>query len=102
MNGLLDLLSRPFRRQPRSPLAARRPGRGEMGQLRSTPLGMEALDMKLIDRVTRTNDTLERTHNMHTDKSGSAIGRSSTYVEAMPEDETYAARYHRAYNKKDT
>ncbi|WP_299149765.1 hypothetical protein [uncultured Tateyamaria sp.] len=100
MTTWVDLLMRPFRRMPRQSLAARRPGRAEMDQIRDVPLGMEAMDMDLIDRVTRQNDALERV-NMVRSRDGEMVGRSSTYVAPMPEDETYAARYHRAYNKKE-
>ena len=95
----------PFRRQ-RRPLAARRPGRDEMGQSGAVPLGMEATDLDLIDKVSRRNDALERSHAVGlTRKSalgGSFVSATSTRIDPMPEDETYAARYHSAYIKKDT
>ena len=99
---LLDWLIYPFRRQTRQPLAARRPGREEMGQIRTVPLGMEATDMKLVDRVSRQNDALERGFGNRIRNGQPILGRASTHVEALPEDETYAARYHRAFAKKGT
>ncbi|MEP1588086.1 MAG: hypothetical protein ABJR46_14475 [Tateyamaria sp.] len=103
MTGLWQIISAPFRSGPRRPLAARQPGRDEMGQTRVVPLGMEATDLSLIDQVSRKNDALERTNRIHTHQSkGSFTAATSTKVDAMPQDETYAAHYHRAYIKKDT
>ncbi|MFL4471458.1 hypothetical protein ACERZ8_16840 [Tateyamaria armeniaca] len=102
--GLLSLLSAPFRRGPRRPMATRQPGRDEMGQMRDVPLGMEATDLDLVDRVNRRNDALERTSAVASRRrgtKGSFTAAASTKVDAMPEDETYAARYHRAFNEKD-
>ncbi|KIC49066.1 hypothetical protein [Tateyamaria sp. ANG-S1] len=99
--ALLSLIQRAFTRQGRRPLAARRPDRGEMGQTRSVPLGMEAVDMDLVDKVNRRNDALERVATIRTGgRTNSFAGRASTHVDAMPEDETYAARFHRAFQKK--
>ena len=99
---LWDLISYPFRSGPRRPLATRRPDRTAMGQVAATPLGMEATDLALIDRVARQNDTLERTHAIGAQRTGSFMARTSTHIAPMPEDETYAARFHRAYIKKDS
>lgn len=99
---VLDLITTPFRRTGRRPLAARRPDRDEMGQVRSVPLGMEATDLGLINRVARQNDALERSTPVGKRHGDSFAARASTDVDPMPEDETYAARYHRAYQKKDT
>ena len=99
--GLLSLIQRAFPRQERRPLAARRPDRGDMGQTRTVPLGMEAVDMDMIDKVNRRNDALERVATVRTSgRTDSFAGRASTHVDAMPEDETYAARFHRAFQKK--
>lgn len=73
-----------------------------MGQVLSTPLGMEATDLQMVNRVARQNDALERTHAIRTTAKGSVFARASTHINPMPEDETYAAQYHRAYNKKDS
>ncbi|WP_299627101.1 hypothetical protein [uncultured Tateyamaria sp.] len=99
--GVLELLTRPFRRTARRPLAARRPGRDEMRQVRTVPLGMEATDLGLVDRVARQNDALERSTPVGKRRADSFAARASTDIDPMPEDETYAARYHRAYQKKD-
>ncbi|WP_299041242.1 hypothetical protein [uncultured Tateyamaria sp.] len=96
--GLWRILSMPFRRAPRGPLAGRRPSRDEMGQNRRVPLGMEGVDMDVIDRATRANDTSDRLPTLV--GKGGFFGRSSTHVKPMPEDETYAARFHRAFQKK--
>ncbi|MEO0501848.1 MAG: hypothetical protein AAFZ14_00885 [Pseudomonadota bacterium] len=96
--SLWRIISSPFRRGPRRPLAARRPSREEMGQMRDVPLGMEGLDLRVVDRAARLNDTAERLPTI-AGRDG-FFARSSTHVDAMPEDETYAARYARAFQKK--
>lgn len=96
----LDWITYPFRRDPRRPLSARRPSRSEMGQSTKTPLGMEATDMDLINKVSRRNDALERSFGNKTRDGHYILGRASTHIDAMPEDETYAARFHRAFAKK--
>ena len=93
----VEMLLYPFRREPRRPLAARRPDRAEMGQDRGVPLGMEATDMSLVDQVSRKNDALERAN---VSRPGAYAAQSNLHVAAMPEDETYAARFHRAFQKK--
>lgn len=99
---LWRLLTSPFRRGPRQPLAHMRP---EPAPQREIPLGMEAIDMDMVEKVSRQNDALERTNRIASGQRGGMTGhwsrQSATHVEPMPEDETYAARYHRAYNRKD-
>jgi len=103
MHPVWQIITYPFRRQPPRPLAERRPARDEMGQNRTVPLGMEATDLTMIDRVNRRNDALERVAGLQGRKGafGSFLAGASTQVDPMPEDETYAARYHRAYIKKE-
>lgn len=103
MNAVLSLLTAPFRRGPRRPFAARQPGRAEMGQVRDVPLGMEATDLDLVDQVNRRNDALEKVNTIAGQRrtKGSFVAAASTHVAPMPEDETYAARYHRAYIEKE-
>ncbi|WP_299614285.1 hypothetical protein [uncultured Tateyamaria sp.] len=96
--GLWRIITTPFRRSPRRPLADRRPNRDNMGQNRTVPLGMEGLDLDVIDKAARANDTAERLPTVM-GRDG-FFARSSTHVAPMPEDETYAARYHRAFQKK--
>ena len=96
--GLWRIISTPFRRQARRPLADRRPSRDEMGQNRKVPLGMEGLDLDVIDKAARANDTSDRIPTI-IGRDG-FFGRSATHVAPMPEDETYAARFHRAFQKK--
>lgn len=74
-----------------------------MGQVRSVPLGMEATDLALLDKVNRRNDALERVNRIKTNRTalnGHYAADTSTHIQAMPEDETYAARFHRAFLKK--
>lgn len=102
MNALWQIISFPFRSGPRRPLAARRPDRREMGQEQTTPLGMEATDLSLVQKVNRQNDALERaTAARSHGRNNTATTGASLLVPAMPEDETYAARYYSAYIKKD-
>lgn len=102
MIRLWHLVTLPFRQRARRPLSARQPSRSEMGQLRAVPLGMEATDFSIIDQVNRRNDALERTQKVFArPAAGSFAAAASTHIDAMPEDETYAARFHRAYNKKE-
>ncbi len=99
---LWQIISYPFRRQPRRPLAARRPGSVHANAQRAVPLGMEATDMDMIHQVNRRNDALERVNEVYTrDRGAFGVVGASTRVAPMPEDETYAARYHRAYQQKD-
>jgi hypothetical protein len=64
---------------------------------------MEALDIDLVERVNRRNDALERVNSVRRGGllSGHADRLAATHVEPIPDDETYAARFHRAYNRKD-
>ncbi len=103
MKTLWQIISAPFRRGPRQPLAARQPSRDEMGQTRAVPLGMEALDMKVVDAANRRNDALERAtgvfHRRNLHRSG--IASANTSIDPMTDDETYAERYYSAYIKKE-
>ena len=66
------------------------------------PLGLEAVDMSMIDTVNRQNAALERVSNMFAPRRriGSFLESAESHVTPLPDDETYAARYHRAYNQK--
>ncbi len=98
--SLWRVLSYPFKSRSRRPLAARRPDRAEMGQSKDVPLGMEAIDMSIVQKASLRNDALEKATTAFRTPKGFFQGMRSTYVAPMPEDENYAARYHRAYNKK--
>jgi len=79
------------------PLASRQPAR----PVQQKPgLGMEAIDMNEIRRTQRSNDSFERVNNIWT-KRGSITSDVSTSVDAMPDDETYARRYHAAFHNKN-
>ena len=83
------------------PLASRQPPRP---QDRETPLGMEATDIDAVTRVARRNEALERAHTNWNRSSGMGRG-AETSIDPMPDDETYAKRFHTAYmrnRKKDT
>ena len=81
------------------PLSSRQPPRPAA---RKTPLGMEAIDMGEITRTNRRNESLERAHTNWTQKRDQTAA-AATQVDPMPDDETYAAHYHRAFikDKKD-
>ena len=91
-----------FQRSPRVPLSARRPdvtGAATQTQHPST-LGLEAIDMDVVNAANRRNDALERVAGAGwTGNKGANEGRA-TYVPPMPEDETYAATYHAVWNRK--
>ena len=94
-------IKRLFTREPRKPLAARRPSREELGQIKEdVPLGMEAIDIDYVEQMARRNDALERANGVHAGKNVGMLRRAATFVAPMPEDETYAARYHRAFHKE--
>jgi len=80
------------------PLSSRQPDRRSP---REVPLGLEAIDMAEIDRTNRRNESLERAHTNWTKRSAAAA--ASTDVPPMPDDETYATRFHTAFikDKKD-
>ncbi|MCV3271091.1 hypothetical protein [Roseobacter sinensis] len=100
--ALWQWISWPFRREPRRPLAYRQPQRS-IDVNSAAPLGLEAMDLAQIDAVNRRNAALERVSNPfapHQTRALSPEG-AETAVTAPPDDETYAARYHRAYNPKE-
>lgn len=101
MTRIWQLITYPFRRGVHRPLAARRLDWKDMGQISATPLGMEATDLAMIDRVARQNDALERILTFGAKRNRSFMAHASAPIGPKPEDETNAARFHRAYNKKD-
>lgn len=77
------------------PMSSRQPSRVE----RKVPLGMEALDLESVSRVTRRNESLERGQTNWLRGTG-FFGRSDTDVAPLADDETYSARYHAAFQRK--
>jgi hypothetical protein len=96
MRRLWHWISAPLRRTPRGPLSARQPNRDDGT---ATPLGMEAIDMSLVGAAQRRNAALERPSTLFTRnrRFSGFLDAAETSVSALPDDETYAARYHRAY-----
>ena len=84
------------RRDTYKPLSRRQPARPAS---EDTPLGYEELDMDSVARVNRRNESLERGHTNWT-RRGSGFLRRATGSEAepLPDDETYAARFHSAFH----
>lgn len=97
--SLLAWITYPFRRGPHRPLAHRQPARGQQMKV---PLGMEAIDMSVVDRANRRNAALERVSTFFGPRRGvgSFLEHAETRVTPLADDESYAARYHRAYNQK--
>ena len=93
---LWSWLSYPFRSGPRRPLAQRRPASED--PVRSVPLGMEATDLDAVSAVNRRNDALERVFGGV--RPGQQARDRAAHIDPMPDDETYAARYHRAFQQK--
>lgn len=93
------ILTAPFRRAPRRPLSARQPA---MEREAKPALGMEAIDMEIVNAAQRRNAALERVNTFSAQKRGFGgfLQTAETGVAPLPDDETYAARYHRAYNEK--
>ncbi len=89
-------LTYPFKRGPRRPLTAYQPQRDAAED--DVPLGMEATDLDAVARTNRRNDALERVTLPGTKHLTQA--HRAHHVQAMPDDETYAARYHRAFKQK--
>ena len=96
--GVLAVVARQYMaaRGQYRPLTNRQPARTD----KHTPeLGMEAIDMAEIRRTQRNNDSLERVTHLWGRKSGLSGGIDIS-VDAMPDDETYARRYHAAFKKQ--
>lgn len=96
---MLRWLLSPFTRGPRRPLAQRQP---TLERDNSVPLGMEAIDMSIVEAANRRNAALERVSTFFAPKRsmGSFLEHAETRITPLSDDETYAARYHRAYNQK--
>jgi hypothetical protein len=94
--SLWQRLTYPFRSGPRRPLATRQPQAAEPAAL--VPLGMEATDLSAVSAVNRRNDSLERSFGGI--RPGTRAQDRAAHVERMPDDETYAARFHRAFQQK--
>ncbi|MEM7520458.1 MAG: hypothetical protein AAF307_05420 [Pseudomonadota bacterium] len=76
------------------PLATRQPERRKTER----PLGTEALDLDEISRTNRLNESLERGQTNWLSNSG-FFGRPDTDVPPLADDETYAARFHQAFQR---
>ena len=96
--SLWTALTAPFRRAPRRPLAQRRPERADS----SVPLGMEALDLKLVEQVNSRNNSLERANTVPIgeNKRGGFLSVTEPKTAPMPEDETYSKRFFEAFQIK--
>lgn len=89
----------PFKRERHRPLAQRQPERASDAK---RPLGLEAIDMSVIDAVNRRNASLERVSTFfgRGRRHDSFAENADTRITPFSDDENYAARYHRAYNQK--
>ena len=63
---------------------------------------MEAMDLSAVRDVNRRNGSLERVSTFFKpdQRFGSFLENAETTIVPLADDETYAARYHRAYNRK--
>ena len=78
------------------PLSQRQPSRRPT---QDVPLGMEATDLQAVARSARQNETLERSNTGLTRILPGSWGASDpTDITPMPDDATYAARYHAAFH----
>ena len=94
--GLAAYLNRRSARR-HVPLSARQPERRK----REVPLGMEAIDLDALSSANRRNESLERGQTNWLSNLG-VFGRSDAEIAPLADDETYAARYHAAFHKKQT
>ena len=79
------------------PHASRQPARPRQEK---APLGMEAIDLNEVARTTRRNESLERgTTNWMRARMGLFGGHADVTVDPLADDETYAARYHAAFQR---
>lgn len=86
-------LTAPFRAGPRRPLSTRQPQISDQ----EVPLGMEATDLDLVNKVNRRNQSLERSNATWKGSFAEATDRA---VKKLKDDETYAKEYHRLYSKE--
>jgi len=82
------------------PLSHRQPQRHK--QDRDVPLGHEALDMTEVLRTQRLHQGLERTTTFYRGLGGGGHAPSLIDPEgpSLPDDETYSARYHAAFQTR--
>lgn len=59
---------------------------------------MEGLDLAEVSRTNRRNESLERGQTNWLSKTG-FFGRPDTDILPLADDETYAARFHNAFQK---
>ena len=83
------------RRGTYRPLSSRQPAQR---QQQAPELGMEAIDMAEIRRTQRSNESLERTNNIWSQRNGAA-GGLDIKIDGLTDDETYARRFHAAFMK---
>ncbi|WP_432816823.1 hypothetical protein [Sulfitobacter sp. JB4-11] len=79
-------------------MSSRQPARPDRA---NRPLGTEALDLDAVRRTQRRNESLERAHTSWTGRRGKLTGTESadTDIEPLADDETYARRYHAAFQR---
>jgi hypothetical protein len=82
------------------PLSHRQPDRHKHND--KVPLGHEALDMTEVLRTQRLHQGLERTTSFYRGLGGGSDAPNLIDPEgpSLPDDETYSARYHAAFQTK--
>tara|TARA_R110002110_G_scaffold130063_7_gene310380 strand:+ start:1899 stop:2240 length:342 start_codon:yes stop_codon:yes gene_type:complete len=97
---LVAYLQHRSRRGVYRPLAERQP---QAPAQQDVPLGLEAVDLDYVARTTRRNESLERaTTNWMRKGSGLLGAAAETAISPLADDETYAARYHAAFQKNSS
>ena len=91
----IALLQYSARRGTYRPLSSRQPAQRRQ---QAPELGMEAIDMAEIRRTQRSNESLERTNNIWSQRHGAA-GGLDIKIDGLTDDETYAQRFHAAFMK---
>jgi hypothetical protein len=82
------------------PLSSRQPSLGSNETERDVPLGMEEIDMQSVNRVNRRNAALERSNmDWIKGRGKNQIKTAADGIEPLPDDETYAKRFHSAFMK---
>lgn len=98
--GVVGIAIAQYRAVARShvPLSRRQPGQNGPG--RAVPLGHEALDMEGVLRTQRLHQGLERAPRLWLGSGQTAPDFISPQGLSLPDDETYSARYHAAFQTR--
>lgn len=98
--GVAGIAIAQYRAATRShvPLSRRQPAQN--GSRRTVPLGHEELDMEEVLRTQRLHQGLERAPRLWLGSGRDGPDFISPHGLSLPDDETYSARYHAAFQTK--